>query len=205
MELSSPRPLGHPARFEHAHRLTVRALEVLDRSGARPVRVRGLEPLNFVAASFAQQVAQFIVRSHQASVTGNMPGWWSSASLEWCSGERPRRPPPHPFVPRPATGCAVANRSTVREASTRSGESLRAHRSRAGSVAMGSDSGGFRRQLTDRLKPPSARLGGQSVLRRRYAEATPWPRVDTSTRPSMSSLRKVIVHSPPVSSELSMT
>jgi len=38
LELSSARPLGHPDRFEHAHSLAVRALEVLDRNGARPSR-----------------------------------------------------------------------------------------------------------------------------------------------------------------------
>ncbi len=72
LELSAPRPLGHPDRFPQAHRLAVRALEVLDRNGARGVRVGGLGPLGPVAAFFVQQVAHFIVRSYQATVVDRM-------------------------------------------------------------------------------------------------------------------------------------
>lgn len=72
LELSAPRPLGHPERFEAAHRLAIRALEVLDRNGGRAIKVRGLGPIGPVAAFLAQQVAQFIVRSHQSSVAGKM-------------------------------------------------------------------------------------------------------------------------------------
>lgn len=72
LELSSPRPLGHPDRFPQAHALAVRALEVLDRNGARSVRVRGLGPLDPIAAFGVQQVAHFIVRSHQARVSDAM-------------------------------------------------------------------------------------------------------------------------------------
>ena len=72
LELSSPRPLGHPDRFESAHSLMVRALEVLDRNGARGVHVSGLGPLNPVAAYLIQQVAHFIVRSYQSTVVDSM-------------------------------------------------------------------------------------------------------------------------------------
>ncbi len=72
LELSSRRPLGHPERFEEAHALAVRALEVLDRNGARGVRVRGLGPVAPIAAFFVQQVAHFIVRSYQSSVADSM-------------------------------------------------------------------------------------------------------------------------------------
>lgn len=72
LELSSPRPLGHPDRFLKAHALTIRALEVLDRNGARGVRVSGLGPLGPVAAYLIQQVAHFIVRSYQSSVVDSM-------------------------------------------------------------------------------------------------------------------------------------
>ena len=71
LELSSPSPLGHPERFQQAHRLTVRALEVLDRNGARSVRM-GAGPLKPIASFVAQQVTQFIVRSHLAAVTDEM-------------------------------------------------------------------------------------------------------------------------------------
>ena len=68
LQLSSPAPLGHPERFAEAHALMIRSLEVLDRNGARGVRVRGLGPLSPVAAYLIQQVALFVVRSYQSSV-----------------------------------------------------------------------------------------------------------------------------------------
>lgn len=72
LELSAPLPLGHPDRFPAAHALAVRALEVLDRNGARGVKVSGLGPLGPIAAFLIQQVAHFIVRSYQASVVDRM-------------------------------------------------------------------------------------------------------------------------------------
>ena len=72
LELSSARPLGHPERFEHAHSLAVRALEVLDRNGARSVKVTRFGPLNPLIAFLVQQVAHFIVRTHQATVADQM-------------------------------------------------------------------------------------------------------------------------------------
>ncbi|MCB2223948.1 MAG: hypothetical protein KQH83_07205 [Actinobacteria bacterium] len=72
LELSAPRPLGHPERFPEAHRLAVRGLEVLDRNGGRGVSVRGLGPLGPVAAFLTQQMTQFIVRSHQSNVASSM-------------------------------------------------------------------------------------------------------------------------------------
>jgi hypothetical protein len=68
LELSAPRPLGHPEKFESAHRLAVRGLEVLDRNGSRGIRVRKLGPLSPIAAWLAQQMTTFIVRSHVSSV-----------------------------------------------------------------------------------------------------------------------------------------
>jgi len=65
LELSSVWPLGHPDRFEQAHMLVVRALEVLDRNGARGVKTRApIGPLNHVAGFLIQLVTRFIVRQH---------------------------------------------------------------------------------------------------------------------------------------------
>ncbi len=66
-ELSARRPLWMPDRFEEAHRLVMRSLEVLDRNGARPVNPK-LGPLTPIAAWLVQLVARFIVRNHQAEV-----------------------------------------------------------------------------------------------------------------------------------------
>lgn len=65
LELSSEWPLGHPDRFEKAHMLAVRALEVLDRNGARGVKTKApIGPLNHVAGFLIQLVTRFIVRQH---------------------------------------------------------------------------------------------------------------------------------------------
>ncbi len=74
LELSSPAPLGHPERFVDAHRLVMRALEVLDRNGARgaTVRARWLGPLRPVAQFVVGLVTQFIVRRYQATVINDL-------------------------------------------------------------------------------------------------------------------------------------
>jgi hypothetical protein len=64
-ELSKPRPLWRPDRFEEAHRLMMRSLEVLDRNGARPAKMPKLGPLSPVAQWAVQQVNRWIVKSHQ--------------------------------------------------------------------------------------------------------------------------------------------
>lgn len=74
LELSSPAPLGHPDRFTDAHRLVMRALEVLDRNGARgaTVRARWLGPLRPIAQFIVGLVTQFIVRRYQATVINDL-------------------------------------------------------------------------------------------------------------------------------------
>ena len=65
LEVSSVWPLGHPDRFEKAHMLVVRSLEVLDRNGARGVKTNApIGPLNHVAGFLIQLVTRFIVRQH---------------------------------------------------------------------------------------------------------------------------------------------
>ena len=90
LELSAPRPLGHPERFPEAHALAVRALEVLDRNGARGVRVTGFGPLNPAVAFLVQQVAHFIVRSHQASVVDAMTGLYARREANALLGDEAR-------------------------------------------------------------------------------------------------------------------
>ncbi len=72
LELSARRPLGHPDRFPEAHALAVRALEVLDRNGARGVRINSLGPVGPIAAFGVQQVTHLIVRSYQSTVADQM-------------------------------------------------------------------------------------------------------------------------------------
>jgi hypothetical protein len=69
LELSATEPLGQPERFVEAHCLAMRSIEVLDRNGARPVKITApFGPLRPVAATLVQLVCRFIVRNHQADV-----------------------------------------------------------------------------------------------------------------------------------------
>lgn len=69
LELSATRVLGTATRFDAAHNLAMRSLEVLDRNGARPASApKWLGPLRPVAATFIQWVCRFIVRQHQAKL-----------------------------------------------------------------------------------------------------------------------------------------
>jgi hypothetical protein len=65
-ELTAQRPLYLPQRFEEAHRIVMRSLEVLDRNGARPAKLPKLGLLQPVASFLVQLVARFIVRNFQA-------------------------------------------------------------------------------------------------------------------------------------------
>jgi hypothetical protein len=67
-ELSKTRPLWRADRFEEAHRMAMRSLEVLDRNGARNAKMPSIGPLAPVAQWAVQQVTRFIVRSHQNTV-----------------------------------------------------------------------------------------------------------------------------------------
>jgi hypothetical protein len=68
-ELSMVRPLWRPDRFEEAHRLTMRSLEVLDRNGARAAPLpRYVGPLKPVAGWTVQQVNRWIVKNYQNTV-----------------------------------------------------------------------------------------------------------------------------------------
>ncbi|MEM8923175.1 MAG: hypothetical protein AAGD35_06705 [Actinomycetota bacterium] len=91
LELSAPRPLGHPDRFPEAHRLAVRSLEVLDRNGARGVRVRSLGPLGPIAGLLVQQVAHFIVRSYQARVADRLLRLYARREANAASDDPQRR------------------------------------------------------------------------------------------------------------------
>ncbi|MGI9605401.1 MAG: hypothetical protein ACR2P0_04615 [Acidimicrobiales bacterium] len=73
LELSSVWPLGHPERFDAAHQLVIRSLEVLDRNGARGVKTHApIGPLNHVAGFLVQLVTRFIVRQHLKRLIKNI-------------------------------------------------------------------------------------------------------------------------------------
>ncbi|MGZ4768348.1 MAG: hypothetical protein ACXVLX_06780 [Ilumatobacteraceae bacterium] len=64
-ELAKVRPLWRPDRFEEAHRMAMRSLEVLDRNGVRPPKVPRLGPLTPVAGYIVQQMTRWIVKGYQ--------------------------------------------------------------------------------------------------------------------------------------------
>ena len=72
LQLGAKRPLGHPDRFEEAHSLAVRSLEVLDRNGHRSIPVPPLGFLTPIVQFLVQIVTQFIVRSYVGSVIDSM-------------------------------------------------------------------------------------------------------------------------------------
>ena len=72
LELGAKRPLFRPDRFEEAHGLAVRALEVLDRNGHRDIPVPNLSFLSHVVRFLVQIVTQFIVRSYISNAIDSM-------------------------------------------------------------------------------------------------------------------------------------
>jgi len=72
LQLAGKRPLGHPERFDAAHAMAIRSLEVLDRNGARSVKTKLPGPLNAIGAYLIQLVTRFIVSNHQKSLAQNM-------------------------------------------------------------------------------------------------------------------------------------
>jgi hypothetical protein len=71
-QLAAAAPLAHPARFPEAHRLSMRALEVLDREGSTDPPVRGFGPLNGVVQPVVEFITEYIVKSYAESVAGRL-------------------------------------------------------------------------------------------------------------------------------------
>ncbi len=91
LELSATRVLGHPERFPEAHALAMRALEVLDRNGARAVGTpKRLGPFAPVAKPFIQIVCRFIVRQHQGELVDAIRNLYDRR-LAWSPAEDPIR------------------------------------------------------------------------------------------------------------------
>jgi hypothetical protein len=67
-ELAVTQPLALPDRFPDAHRVAMRALEVLARNGGRPPSQLKAGPLTPIARYLVQQVIRYIVRDHQRHV-----------------------------------------------------------------------------------------------------------------------------------------
>ncbi len=88
-QLGAVKPLWLPDRFEEAHRMMMRSLEVLDRNGPRATQLKTLGPLRPVGEWAVQLFTQFIVRNFQQTVVDRIRHLYSrrEASAVWGSAE----------------------------------------------------------------------------------------------------------------------
>jgi hypothetical protein len=88
-ELSKIRPLWRPDRFEEAHRMAMRSLEVLDRNGARPPKMPRLGALTPIAGYIVQQMTRWIVKGYQNRLVTRLRKLYErrEANSEWGSSE----------------------------------------------------------------------------------------------------------------------
>jgi hypothetical protein len=92
-ELAVRTILAHPERFEDAHHLTVKALEVFDRHGWRsPILPRWLGPLRPVAAYPVELVAKVIVKSYARTIANQMRRLYERREAQ-CTFDDPERRP----------------------------------------------------------------------------------------------------------------
>lgn len=89
VQMAAVRPLQYPDRFEEAHRMTMRAVEVLDRNGQRPAVLPRLGPLRPVATWLVQLVTRWIVRNHLSRLLGRIGGLYErrEANSAWSAPE----------------------------------------------------------------------------------------------------------------------
>lgn len=88
-QMSAVKPLHHPDRFEEAHRIMMRGIEVLDRNGPRPAKVPNVGPLRPVAQWLVQQVSRWIIKSHLNRLTVRICGLYEKreANSDWGTRE----------------------------------------------------------------------------------------------------------------------
>jgi hypothetical protein len=85
--------LAHPDRFEDAHHLTVKALEVFDRHGWRqPALPRWLGPVRAIATYPVEIVAKTIVKSHARNVSNQMRKLYERREAQCSFDDAARRP-----------------------------------------------------------------------------------------------------------------
>ena len=88
-QMSAIKPLLHPDRFEEAHRIMMRGIEVLDRNGPRPATVPNVGPLRPIAQWLVQQVTRWIVKSHLNRLAARNCGLYEKreANSDWGTRE----------------------------------------------------------------------------------------------------------------------
>ena len=92
-ELADRQILAHPDRFEDAHHLLVKALEVFDRHGWRAPRLpRWLGPLRPLAVVGVEQVTRVIVRSYARTISNSLRRLYARREAQ-CDFDQPERRP----------------------------------------------------------------------------------------------------------------
>jgi hypothetical protein len=92
-DLATRTILAHPDRFEDAHHLTVKALEVFDRHGWRsPILPRWLGPLRSAATYPVEIIARVIVKSYARDVSTQMRHLYERREAQ-CAPDDPQRRP----------------------------------------------------------------------------------------------------------------
>lgn len=88
-QMSAVKPLRFPDRFEEAHRMMMRAIEVLDRNGARPAAVTHIGPLRPIGQWMIQLVSRWIIRSHLNRLMSNISSLYEKreANATWGTPE----------------------------------------------------------------------------------------------------------------------
>jgi hypothetical protein len=90
-ELADRQILAHAERFEDAHHLLVKALEVFDRHGWRAPRLpRWLGPLRPLAVVGVEQVTRVIVRSYSRTVSNSLRRLYARREAQ-CHFDQPER------------------------------------------------------------------------------------------------------------------
>ncbi len=88
-ELSKVKPLWRPDRFEEAHRMAMRSIEVLDRNGARSAKMPRIGPLTPIAQWVVKLINQWIVRNYQNTLVTRIRKLYErrEASAVWGSDD----------------------------------------------------------------------------------------------------------------------
>jgi hypothetical protein len=89
--LSERDPLAHPDRFSDAHRLVMRALEVLDRDGWKHPRLPRLGPVNGLLEPAVEFVARYVVRSYVSDVVRQLGRLYSRRESQSATSSQERR------------------------------------------------------------------------------------------------------------------
>ncbi len=89
-ELAVTEPLADPGRFPEAHRLVVRALEVLDREGSRHPPAPRFGPLTPLFTFAIEFVVDYIVKSYARDIVGKLQTLYARREAQ-CPPGRPER------------------------------------------------------------------------------------------------------------------